>query len=220
MCSNTLDCSGSASRRISCSPSTPAGRTSVSNRIFSFSSRKSSLLGNLLSPLLSSPLLSSPLLLKPHLLTYRFVIVKKSPEVPLFFEYLKDYGNNRLEWINHLRFKGFEFNLLSQSWLYHVKHKPSALATNYDQKRDVNGKILQLRESELNELYKETWRLPLCNNAQESYGVQTITVKKYLERIEMEEKKKQTESYKKDMAIAQKFAKRREQRMKKKNKTK
>ena len=84
----------------------------------------------------------------------------------------------------------------------------------------MNGKILQLRESELNELYKETWRLPLCNNAQESYGVQTITVKKYLERIEMEEKKKQTESYKKDMAIAQKFAKRREQRMKKKNKTK
>ena len=139
------------------------------------------------------------------------MIVKKSKDIPDFFEELRDHGNNRLEWVNHLRFRGFEFNLLSQSWLYHMKHRPSALAANYDQKRDVNGKILQIREFELNEQYKNVWRLPLCKGMEESYTNPTgMTMKQYLERKEMEEFKPQSDAFKKDMELAQKFAKRRE----------
>ena len=48
--------------------------------------------------------------------------------MPLFYTYLQDFGKNRLEWINHLRFKGFHFSLLGQSWLVHLRHRQSSLA--------------------------------------------------------------------------------------------
>lgn len=154
------------------------------------------------------------------MLMNRFVIVRKSKEIPVFYEHLKDFGNNRLEWINHLRFKGFEFNLLSRSWLYHLRHRQSAVAMSYDQKKDVNGKILQIREAELDQLYKGTWRLPLCNNAQEVYSNPTgMTVEQFLERKDMEEYVPQSASFKKDMELAQKFAKKREYLKRKSKKT-
>ena len=147
----------------------------------------------------------------------RFVIVRKSHEIPEFYEYLKDFGFNRLEWIIHLRFRGFEFNLLSQSWLYHVKHHQSQVAQNYDQKKDINGKILQIREAELNSLYQGGWRLPLCKNTHESYSNPTgMTVQGLLEKVEQENYKPHTHAIQKDMELAQKFAKKREYLKKKK----
>lgn len=89
---------------------------------------------------------------------------------------------------------------------------------NYDQKKDVNGVILQIREAELDQLYKGTWRLPLCKNVHETYhNPKGMTVQKYLEKKEMEEYRPQSDSYKKDLELAQKFAKKREY-MKKKAK--
>ena len=136
-----------------------------------------------------------------------FVLVRKSPSVPEFEEHMEDYGNNRLEWINHLRFRGFRFTLLSQSWLYHLRHKPSELSVNYDRKRDVNSKILSIKEFEFSQQYKDNWRLPLCEGMEESYPNPGMTLDKYLENIRREDSRKQSEWYLKDQRTIQKFAK-------------
>lgn len=135
--------------------------------------------------------------------------------MPLFYTYLQDFGKNRLEWINHLRFKGFHFSLLGQSWLVHLRHRQSSLADHYDQKKDINGKIIRIREAELDGMYKGAWRLPLCETQEAPYtNPFGFSVQQLLEREEREYQKSQSPSYKRDKEIMEKFAKRRK--MKKK----
>ena len=152
----------------------------------------------------------------PRRLTRSFVIVKKTSAVPAFYTRLQDFGKNRLEWLTHLRFSGFHFALRGQSWLYHLRHRQSSLAERYDQKKDINGKIMRIREAELSEQYKGVWRLPLCGVSEQAYSnPYGMSVEQLLEREEREQQKSQSPAYKRDKEIMEKFAKRKKNKRKK-----
>ena len=142
--------------------------------------------------------------------------MKKTNDIPQFYTHLQDFGKNRLEWLTHLRFKGFHFALLGQSWLYHLRHQQSSLAEHYDQKKDINGKIMHIREAELSAMYKGTWRLPLCGVTEQEYtNPFGMTVEQLLEKEEREMQKIHSPAYKRDREIMEKFAKRKRNRRKK-----
>lgn len=52
-----------------------------------------------------------------------YVMVKKNG-IPLFDERFINYGYNKVEWIEHLRYMGFEFHVLSQSYAVDMPHSP------------------------------------------------------------------------------------------------
>lgn len=52
-----------------------------------------------------------------------YVMVKKS-KVPLFDERFINYGYNKVQWIENLRYLGFEFHVLSQSYAVDMPHSP------------------------------------------------------------------------------------------------
>lgn len=132
------------------------------------------------------------------------MIVRRSSHVPPFFDKFLDHGMNRLEWINHLRFRGFHFSLFTQSWLYHLRHSsPDTSGPITSQ----NDKILKIRESELFELYKGQWMLPVCGMTTENHPNPVgMSVKEFLEKKERDKSKMST----RDKEIAERFAKRRE----------
>ena len=68
-------------------------------------------------------------------------MVKRSPYLPLFNEDFYNYGFNKVQWIEHLRYSGFEFYLASKTFAVDVPHHEfllnivimirSAFATSY-----------------------------------------------------------------------------------------
>ncbi len=140
-----------------------------------------------------------------HNLIFSFVIVRHSAQVPLFYDKLVDHGRNRLEWINHLRYRGFHFSLLTQSWLYHLRHSSQEVTGS---RAYQNSMIFENRESELSEKYQGHWMLPLCNIKTESHSSpSSMSVTKVIEKPGREKVKKLS----RDEEIVRKFAKRREQ---------
>ena len=53
----------------------------------------------------------------------RFVIVSTT-NLPLFDEEFVDYGYNKIQWISLLRYSGYKFTVLSNSWAFHMRHSP------------------------------------------------------------------------------------------------
>ena len=133
-------------------------------------------------------------------MTRRFVMVRKSEAVPAFEEALENHGSNRLEWVNHLRLRGFRFTLLSQSWLYHLRHKPMKTSLAADKKQEVNMKILQILGYERNQKYAGQWRLPLCSG-EENYPNPGMTVEKYLNQLQLEDMRKKSKAYQEEQKI-------------------
>lgn len=144
-------------------------------------------------------------------MTRRFVMVRKSEAVPAFEEALENHGSNRLEWVNHLRLRGFRFTLLSQSWLYHLRHKPVKTSLAADKKQEVNMKILQILGYERNQKYAGQWRLPLCSG-EENYPNPGMTVEKYLNQLQLEDMRKKSKAYQEEQKIMEKFARKRKNR--------
>ena len=137
--------------------------------------------------------------------------MRKSEAVPAFEEALENYGSNRLEWVNHLRLRGFRFTLLSQSWLYHLRHKPAKTSLAADKKQEVNMKILQILGYERNQKCAGQWRLPLCSG-EESYPNPGTTVEKYLNQLQLEDMRKKSKAYLEKQKLMEKFARKRKNR--------
>ena len=53
-----------------------------------------------------------------------YVMVKKTEHLPLFEEKFINYGYNKVEWIENLRYLGYEFYVLTQSFAVDIPHKP------------------------------------------------------------------------------------------------
>ena len=53
-----------------------------------------------------------------------YVMVRNTPDLPLFDERFIDYGFNKVEWIETLRYLGYEFYVLSQAFAVDVPHEP------------------------------------------------------------------------------------------------
>ena len=138
------------------------------------------------------------------------MIVKKTKFVPAFFEKFVDYGQNRLEWVNHLRFRGFHFSLMSQGWLFHLKHVQSASAAKQPL-RAVNEKIEKIREAEEFEQFRGEWMIPVCGQTEESHPNPVgMTVEEFLEKQTQMQAQSKLKKLSRDQELAEKFAKKRE----------
>lgn len=111
----------------------------------------------------------------------RFVIVSKT-NLPQFDEEFVDYGYNKIQWITLLRYSGYRFSVLSNTWAFHLRHSPfvlNAVLLAYrsiyqirsteksdptkGKKGGVNTKkmyerVIKKYESE----FATTYRLPIC----------------------------------------------------------
>lgn len=56
-----------------------------------------------------------------------YVMHRRSSSIPLFDETFVNYGFNKVQWIEHLRHRGFEFFTSTQAFLVDIPHKKSWL---------------------------------------------------------------------------------------------
>ena len=49
-------------------------------------------------------------------------MVRKTPDLPLFDERFINYGFNKVEWIENLRYLGYESHVLSQAYAIDIPH--------------------------------------------------------------------------------------------------
>ena len=82
-----------------------------------------------------------------------FVIVRKSGKLPRFDTRFSGYGFNRQQWILHLRYLGFKFVIMRNTFAIDVPHPPSPYYLSH-QNSLANGKPhnQQLFESYVQEL--------------------------------------------------------------------
>lgn len=52
-------------------------------------------------------------------------MLRRSSSIPLFDETFVNYGFNKVQWIEHLRYRGFEFFTSMQAFLVDIPHKKS-----------------------------------------------------------------------------------------------
>ena len=55
-----------------------------------------------------------------------YVVLRKSPLLPMYEERFTGYGKNKIEQIVHLRYAGWRFQVLGRSFLTHFPHHKSA----------------------------------------------------------------------------------------------
>ena len=60
----------------------------------------------------------------------RYLIVRKSDHLPLFDERFINYGYNKQQWVEHLRYIGYKFAQLVQGYGIDIPH-PSFFLLNY-----------------------------------------------------------------------------------------
>ena len=51
-----------------------------------------------------------------------YVMVRRTEHLPLFDERFINYGFNKVQWIENLRYLGFEFSVLSQAFAVDIPH--------------------------------------------------------------------------------------------------
>ena len=51
-----------------------------------------------------------------------YVMVKKTEGMPLFDERFINYGFNKIQWIEHLRYLGYNYHVLSQAYAVDIPH--------------------------------------------------------------------------------------------------
>ena len=49
-------------------------------------------------------------------------MVRRTEQLPLFDERFINYGLNKVQWIENLRYLGFEFSVLSQAFAVDIPH--------------------------------------------------------------------------------------------------
>lgn len=55
-------------------------------------------------------------------LHYRYIFIRRSEHMPIFNELFFNYGRNKVEWIEHLRYIGYKFAILVQGFGVDVPH--------------------------------------------------------------------------------------------------
>jgi singapore isolate B (sub-type 7) whole genome shotgun sequence assembly, scaffold_0 len=51
-----------------------------------------------------------------------YVVVRKSPDLPRFDERFVNYAYNKVQWIEHLRYRGYRFSVLTMGFAVDMPH--------------------------------------------------------------------------------------------------
>ncbi|KAK8796405.1 hypothetical protein WA588_000540 [Blastocystis sp. NMH] len=82
-----------------------------------------------------------------------YVMVRRTEQLPLFDERFINYGFNKVQWIENLRYLGFEFSVLSQAFAVDIPHSSSGYAKDYSKEfKERNVEMLHLYRRFLYEL--------------------------------------------------------------------
>ena len=52
----------------------------------------------------------------------RYVVVKKSKSLPSFDERFINYAYNKVQWLEHLRYRGYAFSIITDGFAVDVPH--------------------------------------------------------------------------------------------------
>ena len=61
-----------------------------------------------------------------------YVVVKRTASLPSFDTRFTDYGFNRQEWIQHLRYAGYEFKVLQDGFCVEIQHPYSPFYSRFE----------------------------------------------------------------------------------------
>ena len=81
-----------------------------------------------------------------------YVVLRKSPLLPMYEERFTGYGKNKIEQIVHLRYAGWRFQVLGRSFLTHFPHHKSAARVEWEETKDADGNTHRDR---MDHLYRE-----------------------------------------------------------------
>ena len=51
-----------------------------------------------------------------------YVMLRRSPNTPLFDERFVNYGYNKVQWLEHLRYVGFDYEILTNGFAVDIPH--------------------------------------------------------------------------------------------------
>ena len=51
-----------------------------------------------------------------------YVMVRKTPSLPRFSERFINYGYNKVQWLEHLRFVGYDYQILTNGFAVDIPH--------------------------------------------------------------------------------------------------
>ena len=89
-----------------------------------------------------------------------YLMVRRSLSLPLFDERFINYGYNKVQWVEHLRWIGYQFALIIQSFAVDVPHPPSEYAKSWSKqweaKENANITMRKVYRKFLTELRNHT----------------------------------------------------------------
>ena len=102
-----------------------------------------------------------------------YVMLRYSPETPLFDERFVNYGYNKVQLIEHLRAMGYQFYILNNDFAIDLPHPDSKFRKNYlsgihTEKSDMR-EVYSEFQRELNEKYKHIPSFKICKEIQNQY---------------------------------------------------
>ena len=109
----------------------------------------------------------------------RYVMLRRSENTPLFDPRFVNYGYNKMQLIQHLRYKGFRFFVLVNSFAMDMPHRNSRFRNRFlNTTRGPNPmeKIYSSFMDELRRQYGPTQKIPICasNKTKNFYKVMAI----------------------------------------------
>jgi len=104
------------------------------------------------------------------------VVVPNLRSTPKFDERFLGYGKNKIQWVQHLRFSGFEFHVLPSAYVVHCPHPPSVSRQNWAQYRGKKDRLF--RDFITERMRNATIRTTMCGGgarARSSVGSESET---------------------------------------------
>ena len=78
-----------------------------------------------------------------HAGRYEPYLVVRKEGTPLFDERFVGYGKNKIQWIQHLRLRGFTFHVMPKVFVVHCPHEESAARHSWEAFRGKKDKLFQ-----------------------------------------------------------------------------
>lgn len=87
----------------------------------------------------------------------RYVVVKKSQFLPSFDERFINYAYNKVQWLEHLRYRGYAFSIITNGFAVDVPHPLYALAGWIMRSSALRKRFMTVRETTKQTLNKEMY---------------------------------------------------------------